>query len=161
MHIFAQPNPWGPKAHTTRAIYLLLGGLLGVHVGAVPLFIAGALLRGHGGCIAVLLALAVVIFCFGVGQAVQIGLAESAPRVVLAGSLASYAARMGLLGLLLWGMREHSVQLHLHTRVFVLSVVILTVCWLIGEIMTFRRLRFPVYDTEYLSPEELHRGGLP
>ncbi|MGL4832118.1 MAG: hypothetical protein ACRCWS_06060 [Propionibacteriaceae bacterium] len=143
-----------------RAMYLLLGGLLGVHACAVPVLIACAWLRGKGGCVAALLALAVVIFCFGVGQAVQVGLAESAPPVVLAGSLASYAVRMGLLGLMLWAMRNHAQQLHLHTRVFFFSVVVLTVGWFLGEVMTFMRLRFPVYDTEYLSPEELQRGGL-
>lgn len=152
MPLLPQFDPWGPRANTRRATYLLIGGALAIHAVVVPIAAVAHLCAGRGGIGAVLLAFICVLLCSGVGQAVQVGLAESDPRTVMAGSLLSYAVRMGILGALLFVIRSRAVAWNLDKTWFLLALVLLTLAWLVGEILMYRWLRFPVYDTEYLPP---------
>jgi ATP synthase protein I len=135
------------SANVLRARQLLAGGAMGGH--AAALIVIGVLyfVRGPGSLASsALTALAVLAF-FGVGQLVQIRVADAAPQVVLTAALASYAFRVGLPALALIAVSSDPQRLAGMDRVAVaVTAIVVVLGWLAAEIWTFSRLRIPVFD---------------
>lgn len=148
-------SPWAPDAQRVRARRLLLAGLLATHVvGLVAVGVFGIVGGGRSAGSALLSAAVVIVF-FGVGQGVQVLTADAAPRTALFASLGSYVLRVVGLGVLLKVALPYSETGLVDKAALFVSLTVCVLAWLAGEIVAFRRLRFPVYDTEYLPPKSL------
>ena len=135
------------SADARRARRLLVGGLVGGVaaglVGTVACLIGGG---SQAGASAAAAAIAVVVF-FAVGQLVQVVCADLRPVWILVASLASYALRIGVLGLVLFLAWAHADEWGLVRGVVAGQTVVGVVGWLAGEIWAFSRLRIPVFDS--------------
>ena len=141
------------SANAQRARQLLAGGAMGGH--AAALIVVGVLyfVRGPSSLASsALTALAVLAF-FGLGQLVQIWVADAAPQIVLTAALGSYAFRVGLPALALLLISRDPERLAEMDRVAVaVTAIVVVLGWLAAEIWTFSRLRIPVFDRPQDDP---------
>ena len=139
--------------HVVRARKLLLGGMFGGVGAAVLAMIGFTIALGPAGLISAAVAAAVVLFFYSVGQLVMVRFADAGARTLLAVAMASYTARVVVLGVLLlaYGRFGQSWDALRPTPVF-LTTVAVVVGWLLVEVVVFSRLRINAYDTEYTPP---------
>ncbi|MDN5763191.1 MAG: hypothetical protein L0H41_12865, partial [Microlunatus sp.] len=110
-------------------------------------------LDGTRGLASAALASAMVLFFYGVGQLVMVAFADAGARTLLAVSMASYTARVVILGLVLVIYNRHSEAFPaLWPMAVFVSTIIVVVGWIAVEIWVFSRLRIGAYDTEYVAP---------
>lgn len=154
------PSPVGPSIHTIRARKLLLGGLAGGGAAAVVSMALFTVIDGPRGLASAALASALVLFFYGAGQLVMVAFADAGARTLLAVSMASYTARVVILGLvlLLYDRHTEAFPALWPMAVFVTTIAVV-VGWIGVEIWVFSRLRIGVYDTEYVSPEVAEDGS--
>jgi len=141
----------GPSVHVVRARKLLLGGLAGGVVAAVVCLLVYTLLRGRPGLASAALGAGMVLFFYTAGQLVMVMFADAGARTLLAVSMASYTARVVLLGLLLLVYSNNQDR---WTGLVPMAVFVTTIAvvagWLLAEVLVFSRLRIGHYDTEYV-----------
>jgi CHASE2 domain-containing sensor protein len=145
----------GASVHVRRARKLLLGGLAGGVTATVVCLIVFAVLHGSDGLASAGLGAATVLFFYAVGQLVMVRFADAGARTLLAVSMASYTARVVLLGLLLLfynGHRDSWPDL-VPMGVFVTTIAVVA-GWLLAEVYVFSRLRIGHYDTEYVPASD-------
>jgi hypothetical protein len=147
-------KPSGRSIHVQRALKLLYAGLTGGVVAAVICMIVFAIIDGGRGLLSAGLAAAMVIFFYAVGQLVMVAFADAGARRLMLVSMASYTARMVLLGLLLMTVNHNQDN---WTAIDALTVFITAVAvvvgWLVVEVFVFNRLRIGIYDTDYAGPD--------
>lgn len=150
-------RPHAPSVHVVRARKLLLGGAVGGITAAVVSIIVLSLIYGRSGLLSALLAAAMVLFFYAVGQFVMVLFADAGARTLLMVSMMSYTARIVILGLVLLAYTRNSEQWPQLTPIAIFITTMAVVAgWLIVEVLVFSRLRIGVYDTEYVSPS---KGG--
>lgn len=143
----------GPSIHVIRARKLLFGGLVGGLAATVFSLVLFTVLDGTRGLASAALAAAMVLFFYGVGQLVMVAFADAGARTLLAVSMASYTARVVVLGLVLLVYNRHTEAFPaLWPMAIFITTIIVVVGWIVVEIWVFNRLRIGVYDTEYASP---------
>lgn len=150
----APSSPWGPGAQRARALKLLTTGLLATKLaalGCAGLFLA---LDGKRGLGSALLAAAVVIVCFGIGQGVQVVVAHLSPMTVLFASMAAYLVPMVGLGVALKFALPWAAAGVVNKAALVVTLLVCVFAWLAATITAFSRLNFPVYDAEYEAPKD-------
>ncbi len=138
-----------PRVSRTRqnATRLLLGGLAGWHVGLLLGVGLGIITRQVPGLVGALLGAALALAYFAIGQGVQVLVADADPRQVKNASVGSYVLRVTLLGmLLLWFLNHPQSLARLDTLGLFCGICSGVLGWLAGLIVTFRRLRIPVFD---------------
>ncbi len=155
-----------PSVHVVRARKLLLGGLAGGVVATVAAILGLGLLYGRPGLIAALLAAAMVLFFYTVGQWVMVMFADAGARTLMAVSMASYTMRVAVLGLVLLAYNQNSdAWPALEPKAVFIATIVVVVGWLAAEILVFTRLRISVYDEptettrEHDSSHPTSRGG--
>jgi CBS domain containing-hemolysin-like protein len=112
-----------------------------------------AVLDGTRGLASAALASAMVLFFYGVGQLVMVAFADAGARTLLAVSMASYTARVVVLGLVLLLYNKHKeVFPELWPMAIFVTTIAVVAGWIAVEVWVFGRLRIGVYDTEYVSP---------
>lgn len=130
-----------------RAQRLLIGGLAGGHIGAfgaVGLFWA---LRGNEAGASAAIAAAVTLAFYTIALGVQIVVADAAPSLVLAASMASYVARVSVLGVLLAAVLANAERwAWLDPLALAVTTIAVVLGWLICEVWTYSRLRIPAFD---------------
>jgi predicted permease len=147
------PTRTGPSIHVRRARKLLLGGLAGGLAAAVLSLVLFTVLDGTRGLASAVLAAAMVLFFYGVGQLVMVAFADAGARTLLAVSMASYTARVVILGLVLLLYNKHTDAFPaLWPMAIFVTTIAVVAGWIAVEIWVFSRLRIGVYDTEYVSP---------
>lgn len=147
-------SPWGPGALVLRARTLLVAGLLGGHVAAILVVVLSGMLQGPRAAASAAIAAVVTIAFFAIGQGVQVIYANADPRRVLVAALLSYFLRVGVLGsLLAIAMRSARVAAALSPEAIFAGAVVTLLGWLTVELVAWKRLRIPVYDTEYDGPD--------
>ena len=127
---------------------------LGVSASALCM-IGFTIAYGRSGLISAALAVAMVLFFYGVGQYVMVLFADAGARTLLTVSMCSYTARVVLLGLVLVlynGHRDAWPTL-IPMAIFVTTIIVVA-GWLVVEVFVFSRLRIGVYDTEYVPPSK-------
>ena len=138
-----------------RARQLLLGGLAGGVGAAVLCLIGFGLAAGTTGLASAALAAAMVLFFYTVGQLVMVAFADAGARTLLAVAMASYTARVVVLGLLLLIFNRHAASWPaLHPLAVFLTTIAVVAGWLIVEVIVFSRLRIQIFDTEYVPPTQ-------
>ncbi|GAA3714843.1 hypothetical protein GCM10022204_37630 [Microlunatus aurantiacus] len=143
----------GPSIHVVRARKLLVGGLVGGVAAALLSLVLFTVLDGTRGLASAGLAAAMVLFFYGVGQLVMVAFADAGARTLLAVSMASYTARVVVLGLVLLVYNKNSDAFPaLWPMAIFLTTVAVVVGWIVAEVWVFNRLRIGAYDTEYVSP---------
>jgi hypothetical protein len=143
----------GPSIHVVRARKLLFGGLVGGLAAAIASMVLFTILDGTRGLASAALASAMVLFFYGVGQLVMVAFADAGARTLLAVSMASYTARVVVLGLVLLVYNRHTEAFPaLWPMAIFLTTVAVVTGWIAVEIWVFNRLRIGAYDTEYVSP---------
>jgi len=148
-----------PSVHVSRARRLLLGGLVGGVTAAVASLLVFTLVSGAAGAISVALGAGCVLFFYVVGQLVMVMFADAGARTLLAVSMASYTARVVLLGLLLMLYSTHRDAWPTLVPMGVFVATIATVAgWLVAEVLVFSRLRIGHYDNEYVAPQPLEQS---
>lgn len=146
------PRHAAPSVHVVRARKLLLGGAVGGLAAAVVSIVVMGLLYGRSGVGSGLLAAAMVLFFYGLGQYVMVRFADAGARTLLIVSMTSYTARVVVLGLVLLVFQRNAERWDSLTPMAVFLTTIAVVAgWLVAEIAVFSRLRIGVYDTEYDS----------
>jgi hypothetical protein len=142
-----------PSIHVVRARKLMVGGAIGGVSAAVICLIGFGIGYGWSGVISAALAAAMVLFFYGVGQYVMVLFADAGARTLLAVSMASYTARVVVLGLvLLLYSKNYQTWPSLIPMVIFVTTIAVVVGWLVVEVYVFSRLRIGAYDTEYVSP---------
>lgn len=141
----------GPTASISpdrrRAQQLLIGGAIGGHVGAAVATVAFFLVRGPDAGFSCLIAAVVALAFYVVGQAVQVQVADAPPARVLTAALVSYGVRVSALGgLLALALTQGDRLSRMDSTAVVVGALAVVVCWLAAEIVTFSRLRFPVFE---------------
>lgn len=136
------------SADTHRAQRLLVGGLAGGHLAALAATVVFFAWRGPASGVSCLIAAAVTLLFYTVGQAVQVMMADSPPQKVLTAALVSYAVRVSALaGLLAIATTQADRLTGMDAEAVVVGTIAVVTGWLGAEIWTFSRLRFPVYDS--------------
>lgn len=134
------------SANARRARTLLRAGLLGGTVVAVVAVLA-LLLRGPDAGLSALVAAAVTLGFMGLGQWVQVRMADAPPVRMMAAWLISYLLRVGVPGVFLVVAVARPELLAGMDRLAVAGTTIAVVVgWLAAEIRAFTRLRIPVFD---------------
>lgn len=143
----------GPSVHVVRARKLLLGGLVGGLLATAVCLLAFWFQHGSPGLVSAALAAAMVLFFYAAGQLVMVAFADAGARTLLAVSMASYTARIVLLGLvlLLYSNNRDAWPTLVPMPIFLTTMAVVT-GWLVVEVLVFSRLRIGHYDTEYQSP---------
>ncbi|MDR1712069.1 MAG: hypothetical protein LBR58_09510 [Propionibacteriaceae bacterium] len=135
------------SAHSQRARKLLFGGLCGGHIAALACVCVFGILGGLVAGVSAAIFAAVTLLFFTIGQAVQVIVADADPRVVLFASLASYIARVTVLGLLLLAALNNRDVLGLDPPAVIITTFVVVVGWLAAEFWVFARLRIPAFDS--------------
>ncbi len=142
-----------PSVHVVRARKLLLGGALGGVSAAVLAIVVCAVLYGRSGLVSALLAAAMVLFFYGVGQYVMVRFADAGARTLLMVSMMSYTARIVALGLVLLAYQQNTESWPQLTPIAIfITTMVVVAGWLVVEVLVFSRLRIGAYDTEYVAP---------
>lgn len=133
---------------SARASRLLVGGILGAHLLAVPGALIAFGVDGPRGLVSGLFGLALVLFFQVIGQATQVRFAGADPRVLMRASLLSYALRTGLVGLLLvgWANLPAASLERVNALALALVAAAAVIGWMLGVVRTYARLRIPIYD---------------
>ncbi len=120
---------------------------MGGHI--IALFVVPAMLwlRGPvGGLCALIAALGTLAF-MGLGQWVQVRMADAPPQRMMIAWFASYLLRVGVPGLILLTAAANPERLAGMDRIAVaVTTIAIVVGWLSAEIWVFSRLRIPVFD---------------
>ena len=145
----------GPSIHVVRARKLLLGGLAGGVGAAVVCLVGFGIAMGVAGLASAALAAVMVLFFYSVGQLVMVRFADAGARTLLSVAMASYTARVVVLGLLLlvYSKNADSWSAIRPMPVFLTTVAVVA-GWLLVEVFVFSRLRIGAYDTEYVPPAD-------
>lgn len=130
-----------------RARQLLAGGAKGGHAAALIVIGVFYFVGGPSAALSAALAALGVLAFFGLGQAVQVWVADAEPQTVLLAALGSYMFRVGLPAAALILLARDPSRLAGTDRVAIaLSAIAVVLGWLTAEIWTFSRLRIPVFD---------------
>lgn len=141
-----------PSATAVRARRLLLGGLVGGHLGALVVTAAFWLAAGPASGLSAAVAAVVTLAFSTIGQAVQVVVADADARLVLVASLGSYVLRVSVLGLLLVVVLQNAPRFTAVDPVaVVVATIVVVITWLAGEFRVYSRLRIPVFD----PPDEM------
>jgi hypothetical protein len=147
------PGSREPSVHVVRAKKLLLGGLVGGVSAALLSLVLFGVLYGSGGVLSAALASALVLFFYLAGQLVMVAFANAGARTLLAVSMASYTARVVILGLVLLGyQRNRDAWPTLVPMAVFVATVLVVAGWLIVEVVVFSRLRIEAFDGGYTDP---------
>jgi len=140
------PRPaLGPDAQRRAAT--AVGGAIGGHTGALVCTAAFFALKGPMSGVSCLLACAVTLAFYVIGQAVQVRMADADVTRVLTASLVSYGVRVSALGgLLAIALSQQERLALMDPTAVVAGTLTVVVAWLAAEIVAFSRLRFPVFD---------------
>ena len=142
-----------PSVHVERARKLLIGGAVGGVGAALVCLAAMGATYGRSGLVSALLAAAMVLFFYGVGQLVMVRFADAGARTLLVVSMTSYTARVVILGLVLLVYNRNADRWSVVTPMAVFITTMAVVAgWLIVEVIVFSRLRIGAFDTEYVAP---------
>ena len=144
----------GPTSvHVERARKLLLGGAVGGVIATAICMVVMWLSYGRSGVVSALLAAAMVLFFYGVGQYVMVLFADAGARTLLIVSMTSYTARIVILGLVLLAYSRNAERWSILTPMAIFITTMAVVAgWLIVEVFVFSRLRIAAFDTEYVAP---------
>jgi hypothetical protein len=149
-----------PSIHVIRARKLLRGGAFGGITAALISVVAMTIIYGRSGLVSALLAAAMVLFFYGVGQYVMVRFADAGARTLLMVSMTSYTARIVILGLVLLAYSKNRADWPSLTPIAIFITTIAVVAgWLVLEVLVFSRLRIGAYDTVYKPPSE--EGSAP
>lgn len=145
----------GPSIHVVRARKLLFGGLVGGLVATVLCLVGFGIGAGLPGLVSAAAAAAMVLFFYSVGQLVMVRFADAGARTLLSVAMASYTARVVVLGLLLLLYNQNAERWSgmVPMAVFVTTMAVVA-GWLLVEVFVFSRLRIGAYDAEYVPPAD-------
>jgi len=130
-----------------RARQLLAGGAKGGHAAALIVIGVFYFVGGPSAALSSALAALAVLAFFGLGQAVQVWVADADPQIVMVAALGSYVFRVGLPAFALILLARDPSRLAGIDRVAIaVSAIAVVLGWLAAEIWTFSRLRIPVFD---------------
>lgn len=136
-----------PSPNRTRAAQLLVGGLIGWHVGLATAVGVGILLGGTVGLLSAVIGAALTLIYYAIGQGVQVQYADAEPRVLRTASVGSYLVRVVALGAVLAAaLQWPSILASIDTRALFAGIVLGVLGWLTGLILRFRKLRIPAFD---------------
>lgn len=134
------------SANSLRARRLLSAGAAGGHAAALIVVPVLFLVRGGlAGLTALVTALGVLAF-MGIGQYVQVRMADANPRNLLLGSMVSYAIRVSVPTVMLIALEANAARFSFDRPSVAITTIAIVLGWLATEILAFSRLRIPVFD---------------
>lgn len=138
-----------------RARRLLAAGAAGGHAAALIVVPVLFLARGwEPGVTALVTAIGVLAF-MGIGQYVQVRMADAEPRNLLLGALISYAIRVSVPTVMLIALEANPARFSFDRPSVAITTIVVVLGWLAAEILAFSRLRIPVFD----EPDESSQHG--
>lgn len=135
---------------------LLLAGLIGGHLGLLVATLVAGLVGGGVAAASAAVGAVLAILFFSLGQAVVLRYAEREGAVLLVAALVSYGIRAsGLAGAVAF---YEAAGLDLLDRTATAAGMVATVLlWTTVEVVTFARMRIPVYDLGYTEQPRMNR----
>lgn len=119
----------------------------------VPLsFLIGGTVPGLTSLVAALATLAFM----GIGQYVQVLMADRDPRSLLVAALVSYAIRVSVPAVMLIALEANAARIPVDRTAVAVTTIAVVMGWLGAEIGAFQRLRIPVFDEPDESPQDGH-----
>ncbi|MDO5737178.1 MAG: hypothetical protein Q4P15_11965 [Propionibacteriaceae bacterium] len=138
-----------------RARQMMVGGLVLAHAIGLGIFGIALAVAGAPGAISVALGFAAVVIFFSIGQAIEIVACELDPFQGMGLALASYGVRVVGIGAGMWFLLGHPlVEPHILRGWLLLAVTGTVIAWITGVVLVASRQRVPIYDHEYVAPEE-------
>ncbi len=138
-----------------RARQMMVGGLVLGHAVGLGIFGLALVLGGGSAAITVAVGFAAVVIFFSIGQAIEIIACELDPVQGMGLALASYAVRVIGVGAGMWFLLGHpAVEPHIERGWLLLAVTGTVVAWVSGVVLVATRQRVPIYDREYVAPNE-------
>jgi ATP synthase protein I len=110
---------------------------------AVLAVVLGAVLRGTPGLVGALLGSVLGLAAGAVSTLVMRGTARTSPAGVMIGAMTSFSGKVLLLLLFLVAFRGTTL---FDNRAFGLSLLVVTIGWIAGEVVGFIRAKAPVLD---------------
>lgn len=142
-------------AATLRARQMLLGGLVLGHAIGIGIIGLGFAIGGADAALTAALGFAAVVIFYSIGQALEVVASEMEPMQGLALVLISYAVRVIGIAAGLWAILDlPAIAPHIDGGWLVLSVSGTVIGWMTGVVVVASRQRVPVYDREYVPPQE-------
>lgn len=132
---------------------LARGALLVSGSATILTAILGAVLDGTRGAISVALAAGLVLAYFVSGQLVETITLRMADSNGMTITMASYAVRVALLGVILWWAMSTPAIAGLLSNTWVAAGALVALLgWLTGLMIWHSRARIPIYDKPYEAP---------
>ena len=151
------------RAVHVRGRRLFLAGMAGAHVLGLPCLVAFGLISGAVGFGSAAVALALVLFFYGVGQWLVFRFSTSDPRTLFVIALGSFMGRSLLLGAALMAASSLVDATRLDPTALVVTAAAALVGWLTCEILVWSRLRIPAFDLDHevgVAPVALSEAGV-
>lgn len=124
-----------------------MGGLIGGHAAALTVVGAFWVLSGPYAAASAAIASAATIAFYTIALGVQVAVADAAAKTVLVAWLASYLARVTVLGLALAATLANADRwAWLDPVALVVATIAVVLGWIGFELAAYARLRIPVFD---------------
>ncbi len=136
-------GPAHPAARFTRR--LLTAGLVGGHVALLGSAVAFAVIGGPVAAASAAVGSVVAILFFVIGQAVVLRFADRPGVGLLPAAVVSYGIRVAGLGAALAAYEQSGGQV-LDRTATSLGLIATVLAWTTAEVVSFARMRIPVYD---------------
>jgi ATP synthase protein I len=139
----SQPVP-APAAEADDPYRAMLRGALVPTAAVVLVATAAGLVLGGRVLAGAALGAAVVVAFFATSLLVMSAVRHAAPEMLLAAALSVYAAKVAVLGGLVFWLRDEA---WLSPTAFAVTALACAVAWLAGQVRAFTRMRLPVWRT--------------
>lgn len=155
------PGPVQRSVLAGRARALLVGGMVGAHLLALPVIVTAAVLDGARGAVSAALGAALALLFYTFGQAVQVRFAGASATTLMAASLASFGVRAGLLAAAFtgWLNLDPAAQSRLAPAALAAGVGAGVIGWLLGLARAYSRLRILAFDEPEPAPSDAGVGA--
>lgn len=134
---------------------MMLGGLVLGHAVGISIVGLGLALGGPDAALTAALGFAAVVIFYSIGQALEVVASELEAMQGMALVLISYAVRVIGIAAGLWAILSlPAVAPHVVDGWLLLSIAGTVIAWVTGVVLVASRQRVPVYDHDYVPPEQ-------
>lgn len=138
--------------HLAASFRMMGGALLASLVALLPVGTFGWFNAGPNGLVSGLLGAVTVIAFLGGGTPIQLAAMGQGSHQAVGLVLVGYVSRVAMLGLVLGALGPGRSHWNPDVNSAVVGIVLTSLAWIAGLVITHSRTRIPVFDTEYRAP---------
>ncbi|MEL4506195.1 hypothetical protein AAEX63_05570 [Luteococcus sp. H138] len=140
--------------HLVLSFRMMGGALVASGIALLLSGLAGWFLAGSAGLLSGLLGAVAVVAFLGGGTPVQLAAMGQGSQQAVGLVLISYVSRVAMLGLVLLALGPGRSHWSPDSNCLAVGVVLTTIAWIAGLIVTHARSRIPIYDTDYSARDK-------